>query len=279
MKFNSRVLVAAVALAVSSIPAQAEFNAGATGNGTLFLTMLDASNSISAVFDLGFNYADISAAPNVLGNATNAPASGFFANNNFSWNLAAGDWAPAFSLFSATANPSNVRWTVSATDNTGAPAPGSRGFVTTTTLLGGATNSGMVTAVGNFDNYINANGSSAAVFQNLTNAPSGNGGAVSTSSTGYAGVAFGSNKFVNYGPNVTAAYGASMGLSQVSYGGSTAFAQTNIFSFDPTAQFTLSSAGQLDYVAPIPEADTYAMMVAGLGLIGFIGRRRLSALS
>ncbi len=39
--------------------------------------------------------------------------------------------------------------------------------------------------------------------------------------------------------------------------------------------FTLSDAGVLNY-APVPEADTYAMMLAGLGLIGFVVRRRVA---
>jgi hypothetical protein len=36
-----------------------------------------------------------------------------------------------------------------------------------------------------------------------------------------------------------------------------------------------SYAGTLDLVAiPVPEPETYAMMLAGLGLMGFIARRR-----
>jgi len=34
------------------------------------------------------------------------------------------------------------------------------------------------------------------------------------------------------------------------------------------------AAGTLVYAAPIPEADTYALMLAGLGLVGFLARRR-----
>lgn len=40
--------------------------------------------------------------------------------------------------------------------------------------------------------------------------------------------------------------------------------------------WTLTTAGQLSYasVAAVPEADTSAMMLAGLGLMGFVARRR-----
>ncbi|MDP3135036.1 MAG: PEP-CTERM sorting domain-containing protein, partial [Burkholderiaceae bacterium] len=40
--------------------------------------------------------------------------------------------------------------------------------------------------------------------------------------------------------------------------------------------FTLSNTGVLTYtaVAAVPEAETYGMMLAGLGLVGFMVRRR-----
>ena len=41
--------------------------------------------------------------------------------------------------------------------------------------------------------------------------------------------------------------------------------------------WNLSNAGTLTYtVASVPEADTWAMMVAGLGLMGFVARRRFA---
>ena len=43
--------------------------------------------------------------------------------------------------------------------------------------------------------------------------------------------------------------------------------------------FTLSNTGVLTYTAaaPVPEADSYAMMLAGLGLVGYMVRRRKAA--
>jgi hypothetical protein len=38
--------------------------------------------------------------------------------------------------------------------------------------------------------------------------------------------------------------------------------------------FTQIAQDQLYMTAPVPEPETYAMMLAGLGLIGFFGNRR-----
>lgn len=46
--------------------------------------------------------------------------------------------------------------------------------------------------------------------------------------------------------------------------------------YDPAAGYTGDRAAWTDYPAPaaVPEAETYAMMLAGLGLVGFMVRRR-----
>ncbi|MEO6562755.1 MAG: FxDxF family PEP-CTERM protein, partial [Nitrosospira sp.] len=36
-------------------------------------------------------------------------------------------------------------------------------------------------------------------------------------------------------------------------------------------------AGSIYQVSPVPEPEAYAMLLAGLGLVGFIARRRKSA--
>jgi hypothetical protein len=52
--------------------------------------------------------------------------------------------------------------------------------------------------------------------------------------------------------------------------------------FDSQVGFKLSSAGVLSYTAAaavvaVPESDTYAMLLAGLGVMGLVARRRLAA--
>ena len=41
-------------------------------------------------------------------------------------------------------------------------------------------------------------------------------------------------------------------------------------------QWTLQSNGTLVYAAPVPEPETYALFLAGLGMLGAIARRRLA---
>ncbi|OYY92512.1 MAG: PEP-CTERM sorting domain-containing protein [Hydrogenophilales bacterium 28-61-23] len=40
------------------------------------------------------------------------------------------------------------------------------------------------------------------------------------------------------------------------------------------ANFDIGNPGTTSYAAPVPEADTYALLMAGLGLVGFLARRR-----
>ena len=47
----------------------------------------------------------------------------------------------------------------------------------------------------------------------------------------------------------------------------------------PTYQkyVVLHSETQQDFLAPVPEPESYAMMLAGLGVIGFVWRRRINS--
>ncbi len=50
----------------------------------------------------------------------------------------------------------------------------------------------------------------------------------------------------------------------------------NLFSEDPESEFsTFTSGGAVVTTSVVPEPETYAMLLAGLGLLGFVGRRKL----
>lgn len=76
---------------------------------------------------------------------------------------------------------------------------------------------------------------------------------------------------------LTAGLGDSMDFFQYTSTGTKASsnATKTAFAFGGDADyFTLSDSGVLNYVAAVPEAETYAMMLAGLGLVGYMVRRR-----
>lgn len=56
--------------------------------------------------------------------------------------------------------------------------------------------------------------------------------------------------------------------------GTTALGEAFI-AYDPAAG--ISGTGSVSYMQPVPEPETYAMLLAGLGLLGIIGRRRKAA--
>ncbi|MEQ1854025.1 MAG: PEP-CTERM sorting domain-containing protein [Chthoniobacteraceae bacterium] len=47
----------------------------------------------------------------------------------------------------------------------------------------------------------------------------------------------------------------------------------NLLKKDGAGNYTLNSQDQI-YIMPVPEPETYAMLLAGLGLMGFVARRR-----
>lgn len=72
-----------------------------------------------------------------------------------------------------------------------------------------------------------------------------------------------------------------IGLKQSTYysfylvdGGTTGISTINVSS---SGVFTGGNGlSHAIYVGPVPEADTYAMLLAGLGLVGFVARRRIA---
>lgn len=77
------------------------------------------------------------------------------------------------------------------------------------------------------------------------------------------------------GGPMTLGLGSSMDLYKVTSTGTGFAAATG--PVDLGLKATLTSGGQLTIAAAVPEADSYAMMLAGLGLVGFMVRRRKAA--
>ena len=277
MKFQLKALAAALALAVV-LPAHAAIDKANSGNGSLILTVLDRVGTISATFDLGKNYSDFSVAPNVAANT--ALNGGFLTSNadaagtSFSWNLTQGDYAAAWTNFLSVATLPNTLWGVVAGDVIGS-GNGGRGYISTTAGPNGVLSTAQVSSdQGTLDTYltqVNIEGNHQAVA---------NGASTAISGQGYAGASLfanTNNSLASHGAVTLNVIGADSGVAQFSTIGSS-LTQANVYTFANNAHFNLSSAGLLTYsttaVAAVPEADTWAMMFMGLGLMGFIARRK-----
>jgi len=67
--------------------------------------------------------------------------------------------------------------------------------------------------------------------------------------------------------------GQSLAVYQNLYG-SGPFTATSSAIFANNASFTFTADGALTYVTAVPEADSWAMMLLGLGFMGFAARRK-----
>lgn len=279
MKVQFKALTAAVILA-AALPAHAVVDTNASGNGSLILTAFDRVANISAAFDLGKNYSDFSVA-GVSFADSNVDATG----TNFSWDLNAGDYAPAWNQFLAAATLSNIQWAVTTADNTGNGA-GNRGFITTYSAVGNSIVTQQVSTMSaSFDVYVSENSSSAALFQNHVTHPLGitptqpggveNGGSVANSGLANGATYFFAGKSFGVGATAVGVLGADLGVLQYITGASS-FATAPVTILGNGAKFNLGTNGSLVYstIAAVPEADTWAMMLLGLGFMGFIARRK-----
>ena len=268
MKFQLKALVVALSFAAVSVSANAATAPTATGNGSLILTLINSASNVAAAFDLGKNYADFNQFASA-GAVTNVTDKGTV----FSWNLSQGDYSLAWNAFTTAAgsNLGTTQWAVYAGDNLGTGA-GTRGYLTSYVSAGSLSGNQLITSLGNHDAFVadinfkgNQNGTS-----NLATAD--NGGA----SNALAGLAtfYSNSKNFGTGPNVLSLIGNEASVAQYVIP-ATSLQQASINLFTNNAKFALNANGSFTYMtAPIPEADTWAMMVAGLGLMGFVVRRR-----
>jgi len=257
MNFKMKAVVAAIAL-TASMSASAAMSNTASGDSSLIMTMLDTTAGVSATFDLGYT------------------KSTFDQTVNNIWNVSTGNYAAAWTSFWAAATTANTQYAVFAGDGYGGVVAGDKSVFTTTNVTGtlpAISNSALGTMEANFDIFIaknNALSNGAASF------------ADSTMGQAYAGngVGYGtSGKIAATGGDTNALIGTSMkviNIVRTGVAGNTSQSVLSVNGYNPT--FNLSATGDLSYVAvPVPEADTWAMMLAGLGLMGFIARRRTQA--
>lgn len=273
MKFQLKALAAAMVLA-AAVPAQAAVTFSSTGNGELSLAVFDRENNVSALFDLGKSYSEF----NVIGSSfadSNVDAVG----TNFSWDLTGGDYATAWTTFLSLANPANLQFAVLGGDNNAGTAAGNKSMISTLNApLLPVNNSVLLAQLAGWDAYLadaQVDGG-GTVYQNHSLVANGS----SVGNAGFANVLgyFGLNSNNGAGAVTVGSVGQSLSVFQ-QVSGTSSFAKGAATVFENNATFTLSANGLLTYatndpVVVVPEADTWAMMLLGLGFMGFAARRK-----
>lgn len=280
MKLKMKLMAAAVALAASAGANAAMDTFGnvvGTGNSSLAFIALDYTGSpISVMMDLDFNV------DSFLPTAMSAPGTHIqwnFNTNSLTVNGVASsstqtNWSNAMSTFSVTAQSAETKWGVIAGD--------SKSLSTSTTPIRYLSTAAPGTTLATMQNQTKSNLSGFAGVEALYNANNllqtvENG---STASSGQAyvgdGGSFGTlGKWQNKSSWVT---WANVGETADFYmaDGNNGISSTRAL-ITPYAGAFSYDAGVLTYaVAAIPEPSEYALMLAGLGMIGFMARRRLN---
>lgn len=288
-------LLALAALAVVSSSSFAAIQDASTGNSELLANFrfygntVDTSNNtggddMSALFDLGVNMDTFLANRNV---------SGFTQTFDLTTSNYGGAWA-ALQTF-AGASTANIEFNVIALDNSNALTAGGSRYMTTTvaTTFPSLANSTLI-------NWQNTNQYVAANMTRGTHATEVNGASTGTSLDAnniyfgkVAGTTDGDN-WAGQGPDSTAKVGVAQNFFFVTNSTTVSSNQATklAFGYDLNGDGALgatelgkwtvdAAAGTLTFTNPaaVPEPETYAMLLAGLGLVGSILRRRSQAAS
>lgn len=272
MTFKLNALVAALVMAASA-PALATIEDSSLGNGELFMTVWDEVGQKSYTLDLNLRMNDFLSGVAVSGTTYN-----YAADANMS----------SFLSMVAPADKSGLKFAIGAMDGSGANSTDYYRFISTASniVLGNSltnqvTNENLKNFAASGDQFLgDTNGSLAASGENslIVTDPA----LVSYAGSAQWGNNWGSAaNFTSTGliDNDAIVDGGDLGLYFLRQS-SGAYAPRNnasiyegIFQGGNQVYANLDMNGNL-LVAAVPEAETYAMMLAGLGLIGFMVARR-----
>ena len=250
-----KLIALAAVLAVAGSANAAVIDNGATGNGGLFFNIWDGANSYSR--NLGYSIDSFEA--------------GLAAAGAIDLSFAAD---ATFTSFLSSANTASLQFNIAATDNSGA-----RRLLETFAILpaasGNKTNDSVRTMAGAVSGFVSAINGSLVSADSATFAVGATGYAGNTTNTlqGAGGL-----NFSNAGTLTNASYSSGLGFLKIDAlsGGIAKSIYTPYVDGTDAVKVYLdgSNALHISAVTAVPEPESYAMLLAGLGLMGAIARRR-----
>lgn len=283
MNFKLKALVAAVVLSAAATSASAAISAGTSnGNSELVFSAWDSDAGVGYTYDLNWakflnDFVGIDQATTVAGNtalAANAVVQSSMIGAN---GVIFDDVLTGFNL----AGSSNVQWNLGAFDNYGR----TRMMITQgdAGLPFASTNNQVKASVTGFTGYA-SQANSLVIDKSVEDTFNTS---VVADGQGYAGLlGNGFNNNLADTSNVLGGTSFMYFLAPTTQASSAAQAlQQQLFSFDGRAivakTYFQDGAWRLNVaaVAAVPEPETNAMFLAGLGLMGFIARRRRNSLT
>ena len=283
MKFAIKTLVVAAALAAGAAQASINtFDSADGAGGSLVLDLWNQTAQQSATFDLGLDTIGFT------------PAAFSTAGTQVSWNLntgtlnstgsfdvssllagVSGDWSAAWNTFAPSL--AGASFAVVAGDHSGSTAPTQYYLSTSSSTLAAVKTTSNTNILGFFTNV----NPSLVAANNLGNNPSVANGAdvTDSSSAAYQGAAKAlADNWHNQAPfTATGNIGSDLAFYSLQGVGSLPLTKVAVNQFGGVFDLNADS-GVLTYTvaAAVPEPETYAMLLAGLGMLGMIARRRIN---
>lgn len=280
--------IAAMAMSGAANAALAPFSSGASGDSNLTFSAWDSIAGVGYTLDLGVSLNTLFGADNATSGSNLATANSTVVAAAINNGLAYQGALASFNSFVAAAGgPTNIMWNLAAAENDGrARVLSTQGALATPAGFSAAQKNGNIAFTADaFNSYVTAAGAKAA-GNNYVNTVAADGMAYAGSATwntlqGGKGLDSASVLINGFNTNLYLFAQTSTDGTNLPDMGTFSQAMTvdgkaltvTVFQ-DADGAWDIKVAAQ---VAAVPEADTYAMFLAGLGLMGFVARRRMQA--